>query len=141
MNEPTFNKTSLGSRNLAEALASRAEKGVPAYRHLLKDQGFRPGGPFESRPLTDKRNYVTAENFTNLLADDYQQTFTIFRSSGSSGQTYYWPQLKEAHRTTAAALRGFLEPGVSFRIQSVAGCEKTKTGKRNPIINQMTRNT
>jgi phenylacetate-CoA ligase len=111
MNEPTFLKTSLGSLDLAKALASRAEKGVPAYRRLLKGQGFRPGGPFESRPLTDKRNYVTAENFTDLLAEDYQQTFTIFRSSGSSGQTYYWPQLKEAHRTTAAALRGFLEAG------------------------------
>ncbi len=111
MNEPTFLKTSLGSRDLAESLASRAEKGVPAYRRLLKEQGFHPGGPFESRPLTDKRNYVTAENFTELLSDDYQNTFTIFRSSGSSGQTYYWPQLKEAHRTTAAALRGFLEAG------------------------------
>lgn len=111
MSDPTFLKTSLGSRDLAEALASRAEKGVPAYRRLLKAQGFHPGSPFESRPLTDKGNYVTAENFTDLLAEDYQETFTIFRSSGSSGQTYYWPQLKEAHRTTAAALRRFLEAG------------------------------
>jgi len=33
----------------------------------------------------------------------------------------------------------FLEPGVSFRVQTVAECEKTRTGKRNPIINRTTR--
>jgi phenylacetate-CoA ligase len=35
----------------------------------------------------------------------------------------------------------FLEPGVSFHIQPVAECEKTRTGKRNPIINRTTRST
>lgn len=33
----------------------------------------------------------------------------------------------------------FLEAGVVFQIQIVAVCEKTKTGKRNPIINKMNR--
>ena len=35
----------------------------------------------------------------------------------------------------------FLEPGVSFHVQPVAECEKTRTGKRNPIINRTTRST
>lgn len=34
---------------------------------------------------------------------------------------------------------GFLEAGVDFTIEPVAECTKTKTGKRNPIINLMNR--
>jgi phenylacetate-CoA ligase len=30
--------------------------------------------------------------------------------------------------------RGYLEPGVAFRVATVQECEKTRTGKRNPII-------
>jgi phenylacetate-CoA ligase len=33
----------------------------------------------------------------------------------------------------------FLEPAVHFQIQLVEQCHKTKTGKRNPIVNLMTR--
>ena len=33
----------------------------------------------------------------------------------------------------------FLEPNVQFQIKTVVDCEKTKTGKRNPIINLMNR--
>ena len=33
----------------------------------------------------------------------------------------------------------FLEPGVELQIQTVDECTKTKTGKRNPIINMMNR--
>lgn len=36
----------------------------------------------------------------------------------------------------ASRFRSSLEPSVSFEIQTVAECLKTKTGKRNPIINQ-----
>jgi phenylacetate-CoA ligase len=36
-------------------------------------------------------------------------------------------------------MRSFFEPGVSFRIETVDQCEKTKTGKRNPIINRVGR--
>lgn len=33
-------------------------------------------------------------------------------------------------------MRSFFEPGVAFRVETVDECEKTKTGKRNPIINR-----
>lgn len=36
-------------------------------------------------------------------------------------------------------MRSFFEPGVSFRVQAVDACEKTRTGKRNPIINRAQR--
>jgi phenylacetate-CoA ligase len=50
-----------------------------------------------------------------LLADDYEQAYTIFRSSGSSGQSVYWPQLKSTQCGVAALMRQFLE--TSFGIQ------------------------
>ena len=33
----------------------------------------------------------------------------------------------------------FVDDGVAFRVEVVAECEKTRTGKRNPIINRMAR--
>ncbi|MEK7269615.1 MAG: hypothetical protein AAB215_01585 [Planctomycetota bacterium] len=39
----------------------------------------------------------------------------------------------------AGRFREFLEEGVGFEILEVEICEKTKTGKRNPIINRMRR--
>jgi hypothetical protein len=41
----------------------------------------------------------------------------------------------------SAGFRRFLEDGVSFRIEIVEICTKTRTGKRNPIINLMNRRT
>lgn len=41
----------------------------------------------------------------------------------------------QAARTISARFGEFLEPGVRFRITPVEECHKTKTGKRNPIVN------
>ena len=35
--------------------------------------------------------------------------------------------------------KSFLEEAVSFNIKIVQECEKTKSGKRNPIINMLNR--
>jgi phenylacetate-CoA ligase len=45
----------------------------------------------------------------------------------------------EAERGIVRRFESFLEPGVTFRVEVVDICEKTKTGKRNPIINLMLR--
>lgn len=45
----------------------------------------------------------------------------------------------EIGQKIAARFSEFLETSMQFRIEIVATCEKTKTGKRNPIINLMNR--
>jgi phenylacetate-CoA ligase len=37
----------------------------------------------------------------------------------------------------AARFRDLLEPGVDFRVERVAACEKTRSGKRNPIVSRL----
>jgi phenylacetate-CoA ligase len=104
-------RQSVGSLQEAEATARRAEAAVPAYGKFLTEQGFAAGGPFAERPLTDKQGYITAYPLAERLGDDHEQAFTIFRSSGSSGRSIYWPQLKATHRGGSALLQQFLEAG------------------------------
>ena len=104
-----INKEALGRLEEAEAIASRAEQKVPAYRKFLAQQSWPRGMPFEARPHTDKQNYLLAFPYAELLGDDHKSAFTIFRSSGSSGRSFYWPQLKQTHQSSSVALRSFLE--------------------------------
>ena len=99
----------LGSEELAEKQARRAEQVVPAYKLFLKRTPLPKNSGFRKRPLTDKTSYIAAYEFPKLLADNYERTFTIFRSSGSSGRPAYWPQLKDDHAASIAELRAFLE--------------------------------
>jgi len=46
---------------------------------------------------------------------------------------------EEVAKHVASRFREFLEPGVAFRVEAVQECEKTRTGKRNPIISHCTR--
>jgi phenylacetate-CoA ligase len=105
----TFLKNYLGSKEIAEQVAQRAQQVIPAYKHYLKIQGFKPTEPFEQLPQLDKESYILAYSFPELLADDYEQCFAIFRSSGSSGSKFYWPQLNYVGRPSATLLRDFLE--------------------------------
>jgi len=41
---------------------------------------------------------------------------------------------EEVAKHVSARFREFLEPEVAFRVEAVQECEKTRTGKRNPII-------
>lgn len=105
----------LGNRDRARAVAARAAKTVPAYaRHLAGANVPPEPAEWDRLPPTDKKNYLLAHPFADLLADDFADTFTIFSSSGSSGRPFYWPQLKEGSRESAARLRTLLE-GV-FRV-------------------------
>ena len=108
-----LSKTSLGSVENAKALAYRAEKVVPAYKKFISNKKYNDTNDFGSRPLTDKKNYIVLSKFSELLSDDYENTFSIFSSSGSSGKSYYWPQLKESHRNSKTLLRKFLQESFS----------------------------
>lgn len=99
----------LGSRERALDIARRAAKNVPAYSRLLAASGIDEVSSFEALPLTDKGNYLGPSPYRDLLADDYDRTFTIFKSSGSSGQAFYWPQLKEQGLSSGPRLCKFLE--------------------------------
>lgn len=99
----------LGNAELAQEVAQRAYMHVPAYRRFLDGSRTTPEAALPDLPCTDKEHYLLASSYAELLADDYDRSFTIFRSSGSSGQSFYWPQLKDQQRAIAAGLRRFLE--------------------------------
>jgi len=46
---------------------------------------------------------------------------------------------EEVSKHVASRFREFLEPAVAFRVETVEQCEKTRTGKRNPIISHCAR--
>ncbi len=104
-----FVKNSLGAKQIAEEVAERAQRFVPAYKRFLESEGFKGGETFEQLPPLDKKSYALAYPFEELLGDDYEECFTIFRSSGSSGQSFYWPQLKSESRSSSAGMRTLLE--------------------------------
>ena len=104
-----FLKNTLGSKEIAENVAYRAQTVVPAYQHFIQKQGFKAGEPFERLPLTDKESYVLAYPFPELLADNYEESFAIVRSSGSSGNPFYWLTLKSSNQSSTAVLKTFLE--------------------------------
>ncbi len=60
----------LGSKQVAEEVAQRAQKVVPAYKRFLEDKGLKPGEPFERLPQMDKESYALAYPFEELLADE-----------------------------------------------------------------------
>ncbi|MEH2141318.1 hypothetical protein [Nostoc sp.] len=104
-----FVKNSLGAKQIAEEVAERAQRFVPAYKRFLESQGFKGGETFEQLPQLDKKSYALAYPFEELLGDDYEECFTLFRSSGSSGHSFYWPQLKSDSRSSPAGMRILLE--------------------------------
>ena len=99
----------LGSENMAIEIARRAQRSVPAYGRLLAASGVSEIGRFELLPLTDKAGYLGPSSYGELLSEDYERAFTVFKSSGSSGQSFYWPQLKESSERTVPMMRGLLE--------------------------------
>lgn len=101
---------SLGDPALAAATARRTFAAVPAYRRHLAGAGAdRVTENWGELPLLDKKGYLLAHPFADLLGDDFADTFTIFSSSGSSGRPFYWPQLKQSQQESSARLRRLLE--------------------------------
>ena len=105
----TFVKKSLGSKQLASSVAQRAQTSVPAYKQFLENLGFNVWDAFECLPQSDKESYALAYSWKELLADNYEECFSIVRSSGSSGQTFYWPQMKSTSGSPSSGLKIFLE--------------------------------
>ena len=71
----------LGSLNNAQAIAGRVERAVPAYRQFIGQREWTPGNPFPARPVMDKTSYLLVFPFDQLVGEDFEQTFTIFKSS------------------------------------------------------------
>ena len=94
---------SIGSGRTAQMVARRAESSVPAYRDFAGEH--RQSAAHQERPSLDKGKYILRYPMAQMLADDWTDTFTIFRSSGSSGKAQYWPQLKRTHRLSKWAFR------------------------------------
>ncbi|MBI3037680.1 hypothetical protein HYY75_01330 [bacterium] len=109
MEQADFFRRNLGSKEIAERVAEKAENSVPAYGKFLEKYKFGRGSPFEARPIMDKASYISAHPFSELLPKNHEDIFTIFKSSGSSGHSFFWPQLKQSHRHSANLLRTFLE--------------------------------
>ena len=107
--QSSFIARSLGSRQTAEQVASRAVNHITAYGKFIESQGIGPEVPFERLPLQDKESYLRHYPFSELLGDDFADTFTIFSSAGPAGKSFYWPQLKTAYADAAVNLRLLLE--------------------------------
>lgn len=101
----------LGHEKTARAIAARATKNVRAYSAFLDAHNFNraSSAAFDARPITDKANYLLAHTFADLLADDFRQTFFLLRSSGSSGRSFYWPQLKGRAELTGPMVGPYLD--------------------------------
>jgi phenylacetate-CoA ligase len=104
-----FLKNSLGSKEIAEKLAQKAQQFVPAYQRYLERHGLKPDESFEKLPTSDKKSYILAYPYEDLLGTHQEEIFALFRSSGSSGNSFYWPQLKSAYRASPVGTRNFLE--------------------------------
>lgn len=61
-----------------------------------------------------KDSYVRAFETSELLANDLQNAFAVFSSSGSSGSAHYWPQLRSQSRYAPLALRYLLQMNFSI---------------------------
>ncbi len=93
----------------AERAAFRALRNVPAYRHLMREQGIHaeeawPLGILHSLPETDKRSYIDRYSIEDRCVGGrfpFPGT-TIDESSGSTGKPYDW-------------IRGPRERGIAHR--------------------------
>lgn len=107
-------KHALGWRETGDEVLARSRKHVPAYQAFLDAHGLTGEVCFTDVPLTDKNNYLLLSDYGDLLANDCEEAFAIFSSSGSGGHAFYWPQLKEDYRWSCRRMRVFLE--TSFQI-------------------------
>jgi phenylacetate-CoA ligase len=90
-------------RKYALDVARAAIGGTRAYPAFLREQigevpRLRTFEDFKRLPLTDKHNYVNYDRFTVgdlCLGGDPSGAYTIEKSSGHSGQCYYWLRTPE----------------------------------------------
>lgn len=99
--------STIGMREKAFQHAWRGAKKVKAYKALTAC--LSKPRKLEDFPVIDKESYIYNHPISDLLADDYLDTFALFCSSGSSGRATYWPQLKSDYRLSSRALQTYLE--------------------------------
>jgi phenylacetate-CoA ligase len=108
MNKAFF-RDSLGSKEIAEKLAHKVQQTIPAYKKFLEKHNLKPSEPFENLPTSDKNSYILAYPYEDLLIREQEEIFALFRSSGSSGNSFYWPQLKSTYSSSAIGTKKSLE--------------------------------
>jgi len=89
-------------KKYAVKVAKTAREKVKAYKEFLKEKNFKDGvnsfEDFQKLPITDKKNYIDYKKFTlsELALDgNFAQAYTIEKSSGHSGKSYYWLRLPQ----------------------------------------------
>lgn len=106
----------MGSPDEAKLIALRVAARVPAYRSHLGGVDINTV-PWRSIPQMDKEDYLSNHAYRDVLADNVEETYAVFSSSGSSGKAFYWPQLRGSQRNGTDRLRSFLELSFGIRNQ------------------------
>ncbi|MEW6189330.1 MAG: hypothetical protein AB1466_04355, partial [Actinomycetota bacterium] len=93
-NAPAKLLEKLGRKNALAIFREAAQK-VSAYQYFLEEHSIDPRKIkyWEEIPLTDKENYFRKYPFEELCLEPLGMMDIIYRSSGNSGQPFYWPQL------------------------------------------------
>jgi phenylacetate-CoA ligase len=102
-------KTSLGSKFLARRVAQQIQQQIPAYQKFLAHQGLQIPVDFEDLPISDKQSYILPSSLEDLSGDRLDHSLSLYQSSGSSGNSYYWPMLRSTNRFAIPATKFFLE--------------------------------
>lgn len=104
-----IHKQSLGWQETAYTVFDRARACIPAYQRFLREHGVPNNALFEQLPIADKKSYVLTTHPGDFAISSEHEIFTFFRSSGSSGTSFLWPQLKGDYRWATKRMRAFLE--------------------------------
>ncbi len=118
-----------------QELVRHAYTNVPFYHDLYSAAGFeaadlRNWDDFHRLPIVTK-DQVIANYPDRIVAKGLSlDQLVISRSSGSSGKV-----LDIAYDSRAMVL--YTLAAVTFSIENVSVCSKTKSGKRNPIISRV----
>ncbi len=99
----------LGSLKKAKKYARLAFKNIPAYSKFSHSVGASFDTPFKELPISDKGSYIQKYTLEELAGTHNRDTFTLFRSSGSSGHPAYWPQLRSTYRHITLIIKKYLE--------------------------------
>lgn len=119
-----FLLSSVGDRDAACAVARKSAINIPAYREYLRRNQFSgkiSRSNFEELPLTDKENYLMKAPYFSLLPpENLDDVHFVFKSSGSSGKSFYWPQLKQQYKLFDLLFEDTLSKNFSIRKKRTA---------------------
>jgi phenylacetate-CoA ligase len=105
----------------AVSVANAMLERVPAYRDFLRDHDWSGEKieryeDFLTLPLSDKKNYITAYDFTRRCLDGgLEGKHLIFSSSGSSGEPCYWTIVPEDEESMPETFNTLLELSLDYR--------------------------